>query len=526
MNILLFNDNPVVRKLVALSAQKTKDELSVVWSVDEIEHDEYDLLIMDDALYSDETFESIKGRVRYKSALLMATRGNAVPAGFDNIINKPFLPTDLVDMFVQIDNKLASSAPVKQPAFEPEETIEEDDTFAINLDEELPELSAAAENFEEDFDLGLEEETLGGFEEEELTSGILDQEEVQEVRELLEDAENDDLLLTDDAIAIEEIDDIELPASAEAAEEEDEFDFGSLESLEESVESGTASLETEDETALDFDDLLGSIDEELHGIGEELGDSLPETADAGLEEAEDLELPSLDDALSDIEETFAGIEEADEELSMLTEGEGTFSEEMADMDLAAMTVGEDEFSDELADEDLLASLEEEISAASAMDDSELENLELKIQEAVDELSPEDLDLEMESDGFDMDLDEAILGELDAQENEADESLGLSELDMLDERDLKLAVGEEVADEEDFELEESEAADLEEEPFEESEYPSGEPSASDAVVNVESAAPAEGVEALQALLKALANEEVAKSLKGLNISININFGNEK
>jgi hypothetical protein len=30
MKILLFNDNPVVRKLVALSAQKTKDELSVV----------------------------------------------------------------------------------------------------------------------------------------------------------------------------------------------------------------------------------------------------------------------------------------------------------------------------------------------------------------------------------------------------------------------------------------------------------------------------------------------------------------
>ena len=37
---------------------------------------------------------------------------------------------------------------------------------------------------------------------------------------------------------------------------------------------------------------------------------------------------------------------------------------------------------------------------------------------------------------------------------------------------------------------------------------------------------EGVEALQALLKALSNENVAKSLKGLNISININFGNEK
>ena len=44
--------------------------------------------------------------------------------------------------------------------------------------------------------------------------------------------------------------------------------------------------------------------------------------------------------------------------------------------------------------------------------------------------------------------------------------------------------------------------------------------------VETAHPQEGMEALQALLKALSNEEVAKSLKGLNISININFGNDK
>jgi len=35
-----------------------------------------------------------------------------------------------------------------------------------------------------------------------------------------------------------------------------------------------------------------------------------------------------------------------------------------------------------------------------------------------------------------------------------------------------------------------------------------------------------MEALQALLKALSNDDVAASLKGLNISININFGNEK
>jgi len=36
---------------------------------------------------------------------------------------------------------------------------------------------------------------------------------------------------------------------------------------------------------------------------------------------------------------------------------------------------------------------------------------------------------------------------------------------------------------------------------------------------------QGVEALQALLQALSNQEVAKSLKGMNISINISFGDK-
>ena len=96
MRILLLNDNPVVRKLVALSAQKTKDDLSVVWSVDEVQGDAYDLLIVDDAHYSDEAMSALKEKIQYTTSLLMATRGNAVPAGFDKVINKPFLPTDLV----------------------------------------------------------------------------------------------------------------------------------------------------------------------------------------------------------------------------------------------------------------------------------------------------------------------------------------------------------------------------------------------------------------------------------------------
>ena len=58
MKILLLNDNPVVNKLVTLSAQKTSDELDVVNSIDDIDSRSYDLLVVDDTSYSDEMFET------------------------------------------------------------------------------------------------------------------------------------------------------------------------------------------------------------------------------------------------------------------------------------------------------------------------------------------------------------------------------------------------------------------------------------------------------------------------------------
>jgi len=58
VKILLLNDNPVVNKLVTLSAQKTSDELDVVNSIDDIDSRSYDLLVVDDTSYSDEMFET------------------------------------------------------------------------------------------------------------------------------------------------------------------------------------------------------------------------------------------------------------------------------------------------------------------------------------------------------------------------------------------------------------------------------------------------------------------------------------
>ena len=160
MRILLLNDNPVVRKLVALSAQKTKDDLSVVWSVDEIEHDVYDLVIVDDAYYSDEIMAALSEKITYKTNLLMATRGNAIPAGFDKVINKPFLPTDLVELFANIEKSLPShTAPtMTEPLVKEEEKVINVPTIELDtLLDDMEESDNVLSELEDEFDFGDDE---------------------------------------------------------------------------------------------------------------------------------------------------------------------------------------------------------------------------------------------------------------------------------------------------------------------------------------------------------------------------------
>lgn len=420
MKILLFNDNPVVRKLVALSAQKTKDDLSVVWQVEEIEESGYDLLIIDDGLYSNETFASLKETVTFKTTLLMATRGNAVPAGFDHVINKPFLPTDLVDLFAKIDTDLASKASEEEADLVQQNPVNTQDEPFLDF--------APVED--DDFSGG-----LPSLDEEKLPS-VLDREEVQEVRELLEDTETDELP-EDEEIMVNGMDDIDFdeldaPQEQEVASEEELFDFEGLELDEKSEEADapnppSAPLESSDE--IDFGDESMLPDNELL-----------------IEDAH-----SLDDT-------------------------------------------------------------EVVSDDEALSDEALGDLELKIQEAVGDLELDDFDAEFDDSLVEsLTSDDAHMQEMTPAIEEFEGLEGFDELDMLDERELKRAIGEEIEDE---------PASLNVEALDESA-----PSTLEATT-LSKATAVEGIEALQTLLKALTNEDVAKSLKGLNISININFGDDK
>lgn len=476
MKILLFNDNPVVRKLVALSAQKTKDDLSVIWSVDEIEESEYDLLIVDDALYSDEMFESLNEKIIVKSTLFMATRGQAVPSGFDNVINKPFLPTDLVDMFVQIEKKVNVASEAKGDL--KKESIPTEPMYAINLEDTLPDLEGHEDELmdvehlndsDEEFDFS----SLEDFDEKLPETAILDQEEVQEVQGLLEETDEEHLGVEEDAFA-QDINEMTLPQ-----------------------EENGLNLEIDDEFSFDDDLVPNEIEGEILNF------------DSVLE----------DDRLAQ-EDTLAHKEMLDED-------------DFDDIDFSSAleeNVGVDE-------EDELQSLSEEapaddIDISSLMDDDELGDLESKIEDAVSGLESEELERELESDDFGVDFDETALEELSLNQEESaaapmDDSEDFDELDMLDERELKRAIGEEIEDDEPAVYSDEGDISLAAETLDEVMSEAGFlEESSEAFEEEDNVSHAEGVEALQALLKALSNENVTKSLKGMNISININFGNDK
>jgi len=323
-------------------------------------------------------------------------------------------------------------------------------------------------------------------------TAILDQEEVQEVQDLLEDTEEDDLNM-DEEFSVEGSSPITLPEEEIGVPIELEDDF----SLE---DTNILDEEKEEEELLGFDDIEENempSDEEAPKsdlLDDELGGfELPEpiNENSGLSDEDELLSMSGDDTLDKLEFP------EDDELSEM--------KEEASFDLSGL---------------------EEMDNSMLMDDDELGDLELKIEDAVGGLESEELERELATDDFDLNLNDEMMEELMPTEeyNLMDEG-NFDELDMLDERELKIAVGEEIEEDEPAVFVKggsSLAAEaLDEVLNESSPY-------ADFTDEIEEAEPvashAEGVEALQALLKALSNENVSKSLKGMNISININFGN--
>lgn len=510
MEILLLNSNPVVSKLVTLSAQKTSNSLDVSQSIEAVEPKNYDLLIIDDALYDEDGMAELDSKIKYSKSLYICSKDAKYGQEFTKILKKPFLPTDLVEILITL--------------------AKDKDMDGVNL-----ESIKNSTNFD-DMDLG-----LSGFDDMEELEELDDLEEVKDLDKKSHSMNFEDL--DEDELGTHGLDEeIDFDSEDIDFDEEDVVDLESTQSKIESildkdelkeVQSLLEENEMEEFDSEDFNENIADLNskEDLLVHGNEIENSAfddldLEDSDLGTDELdldlkledEDLELKSdslefdIDEAFEDEEKlAFEDLQEQtfiDESIDEKSEDESAKEEELdelqdSDDDLLEMSdeisqesdtqehedllIDEDEFANDGEDTDDTDANEDEDECENECED-ELQDLESQIESAVKELSDEDL------------------------QREVDEDM-LMDIDSLTSRDLKLAIGEEVLENDeldDAEEKESFAQDEKREVLTKIHEDTNDGST-------------DGVEALKKLLTALSNEDVAASLKGMKININITLG---
>ena len=411
MKILLLNDNPVVTKLVTLSAQKTSDTLEVVDNVDAIEGSSYDLLVVDDTLYSTEAMSALNEKITFSKSLYICSRDAESVDTFTSTLKKPFLPTDLVELFASFGENISKVEEVNiESDAESDEVSELDELEEISLENDSDEADKEPEELE---DISLDEDI-------------------------------DEL---DDDLELEDLEEVEL---------DEELDLDDVE------------LEEE----LNLDDLDKEVDLESDAKSDE---------DSELDELEGL---SLED---DSEESVLDKDDLQEVQDLLDE----------------VNIESDAVSDEVSELDELEDLSLESDSNEVDKELELDEIEEQIQEAEESLTEEDLAQE---------VDEEILTDI-------------ADLDSLTSTDLKLAIGEPVEVDAESDAEFSEVSEVNPESDAESSEVSEVNELEELSLESDSSKTADndGVEALKKLLKALTDNDVAASMNGMKININITLG---
>lgn len=189
MNILLLNNDEAVTRLVKLSTEKTGDSLDVATSVSDVQDKNYDLLILDNTLYSSELLEHLNEKIVYAHSMLITTRESQEIGLFEKQLFKPFLPTELLVMLhkiaAQVENEQAElSREIAFDAFE--DTYFSDDEIVGGDDAFEQDALERVQQFEKVDEEPLKEIGADEASEEEVLENIFSKEEVSEVQAILD----------------------------------------------------------------------------------------------------------------------------------------------------------------------------------------------------------------------------------------------------------------------------------------------------------------------------------------------------
>ena len=182
MRLLLINKNPVVSRMMQMSVPKAGFDIEECDSIYDLPTGTYEVVVIDDEMYDENFLHDIQQNIKYRQIGIITTSKNADFSNFDFVLTKPFLPTDLIEILRKVKNDIEQQEELL-PVTEPEEPQEE--LFENFLKGE----STPFEEEEKIVEIEEPQEESPFIEEPLEKAGVLKEEEVEEVSELLKEPE-------------------------------------------------------------------------------------------------------------------------------------------------------------------------------------------------------------------------------------------------------------------------------------------------------------------------------------------------
>lgn len=367
MKLYLISKNPIISKLVALSASKIGVE--IVESQEINMGIDANIVLLDDECYEPESFNAYKEANQDAKTALFYAKSTERIEGFDTYIQKPFLPTDLVKTLSEISGIeiVASHTPKAEIQSDIVEPNEDNNLEDLNLDDEI--------DFSSLDDLNLDDETP--------QDGDMQLDFGADDEEGIESAENNNN--TESTNNIEDMD--------------AQLDFGADDALEE---------ESQIENAQDTPQVLDKSDvdeiKDLLGDSTEGAESQEDTLDL------DKELGALTDDLDSFDSKDSEGLDAIEEIDSTQEMENTNTQNTQDS--ARQDPKEDDFEFSLDD----LELDNDSNAQDSTLEPALEDSQSKEAESLEPANEDDIG------NMEIDLSDFDLGEETEATNESAESL--------------------------------------------------------------------------------------------------------
>lgn len=171
MHILLINTNPVVSRLISLCMRDEETVLEEVTNVSTVKRDRYDVVFVDDASYVPAVQSLLENSLLRKKVFLSSKNAvDEIVEYFDEVVKKPFLPSQITSVLENLhDEKEEVQEEEKETHFIFPLSTEDDEDEETQMEEASEtELPSPAE--------------------------ILDNNEIERIKALLEEDEDDDVL--------------------------------------------------------------------------------------------------------------------------------------------------------------------------------------------------------------------------------------------------------------------------------------------------------------------------------------------